>query len=324
MAHCEQSGNGVGHEGGVQGADQGEEVTGGVGEAGHRARRILDRTCAPGEHRPRRADRDRHFAGSDPDTQRRRHVVAGPDGDGRARGQTEGIGGRPGEGPGLCPRLEDVGDDTLPVDRIVDGGKEVVAVPVLGRRPVARARCVAPVRHQLPGEPEGQPVVGQKDVGHAPKGVGLGAVEPRELGDREGRHGDAPTSGRPDGRLEAADEPFGVGSRPGVVPQHRRAEELQAPVHDHHAVLLPGHGQPSHLDRPSATAGLVERPGRRLAERAPPLRRVLFAGRRGGGGVGRLTGSHELAGGQIAQLHLGGLRGRVHAHDERHLNEAIA
>ena len=238
--------------------------------------------------------------GLEREPQRGRHVVAGAGGDDRAAGTPDGLG-----------RPDHVGQAARPVLLTVDDAEQVEPPLVLGRRPVAGTRRVAAVGHEAAREVERQPVVREQDVADAVEVVGLLAVQPRQLRDRERRRRDRPARPGPGlAPTELLDEPVGVGRRLGVVPQLRRSDDLTSLVEHDHAVLLRGDRHRLHAVR----AGVVAR----LEERLPPRLRLLLAARRRRRRVRGPTRRDELAAVDVADLDLRGLRGGVHAHGERH------
>ena len=80
---AEQPRDGVGHLGGVEGADQREVAAGGVGESRHRAGGVGSRAVRHREDGAGGAEGDGHIALDEPESERGRHVVAGsgPDDD---------------------------------------------------------------------------------------------------------------------------------------------------------------------------------------------------------------------------------------------------
>ena len=162
VVDAEQPGHGVGHLGGVHGADQRQEASGGVGEAGHRAGGV-----GAG---PRRATVN--AVPLVPEAQREVPRAAG-----RARARRPCCrpsrarpgSPRPGHIPGDGERGEHLGQRWSPSRRVSSTRSEQVrAVAPLARGPVPGARGVAPVGRPPAGEPEREPVVGEQD--RAPSG----------------------------------------------------------------------------------------------------------------------------------------------------------
>ena len=81
VVDAEQPAHGVGHLRGVEGADQREVASGGVGEPGDDARGVRGRFVADAVDRARGPDRHHHVGGPQPDAHRAGHVVAGPGAD---------------------------------------------------------------------------------------------------------------------------------------------------------------------------------------------------------------------------------------------------
>ena len=179
-------------------------------------------------------------------------------------------------GPMTVPRhvpAGAVGPSTAGVTPSVRPTRAQRARRVLARlgRPVARARGVATVGHELARELEGEPVVGEEHMAEAVEHGGLVFAEPRELRDRERRHRHAPRELRPGVGTELLDEPLRLRCRFGVVPELRRTKHPVVVVEHHHPVLLRGDAQGCRV----GGVLLEER-----AQRAPPRTRVLLAARR--------------------------------------------
>ena len=204
------------------------------------------------------------------------------------------------------------GQHVAPVASRIDQRQHLVAVGARAGRPVGGARCVTTIGGERARHPEGQVVVREEDPGHPTPCVRMGAVQPRELGDRQGGH--RHTADGIDERLAAdvatahlLDQPVGVGCRFGVVPELGRMDRLVGGIEGDHAVLLPTDTDRRHAaDR--IEARLSSRPAVRTLERRPPVAWHLLAHRRGDHGVGRRASSDHSAGVEITDLDLGGLR----------------
>ena len=112
---------------------------------------------------------------------------------------------------------------------MVDDREEVLAIAILARAEVAGTRRVAAIGDELAGQPVRQPVVRQADAREARPRVGLGAVQPRQLRDRE--RGDRHRAARVGPRRRAPellDQPARVGCRFGVVPELGGPDDLVA------------------------------------------------------------------------------------------------
>ena len=70
----------------------------------------------------------------------------------------------------------------------VDEREKLRAIRVRRRRPVPGARRIAAIGRERAGQPKGQPVMRQHDVGEALPRRRVRAPQPRQLGDRETRH----------------------------------------------------------------------------------------------------------------------------------------
>ncbi len=188
-----------------------------------------------------------------------------------------------------------------------DEREEVLPIPLLGRRPIARARGIAAVGDEPPGEPKRQPVVREEHGGDRREHIGLGPPQPRKLGDGQAGDGNGADRVGPCRRPQAIDEVGGVGCRLGVVPQLGRPQHVPSGVKDDHAVLLPGDGHGSRRGQPRCCNG----------ERRFPRRRVLLAAGRRGGGVRRPARPEELSGVGVSELDFARRGRRVDPEDER-------
>jgi hypothetical protein len=219
-----------------------EPAATGAGQQRENARREAEaeaaRQRAAREERVR-AIRERE-ARAQADAERARHVVARPRAD-----------LRPLPLSGHVARSEHRGYDAGPVAVAVDEREQVEAVAAGGRRPVARARRVAPVGGESAGQLEREPVVREQDVGEPPRCLGLAAVQPRQLGDRDAGHGHHPARVSPGlaPSGELGDQPLRVGRRFGVVPELGRPDDRAPLVEGHHPVLLSGDAESAHLGR---------------------------------------------------------------------------
>ncbi len=202
-----------------------------------------------------------------------------------------------------------------PVDVAVHDLEQVEPVLAGRGRPVAGARRVAPIRAELTGELPREPVVREHDVRDAIEELGLGAVEPGELRDRERRDRDRTAGlGPPRGAgRELTDQPARVRRGLGVVPELRRPQHLARAVEHHEPVLLRGDGHPRDVTRQ-----VVTRLGPRRLQGPPPHRRVLLGARRRGRRVRRPAVTDEATRVCVADLDLGRLRRRVDPRDEWH------
>jgi hypothetical protein len=226
----------VGDFGGVQCAHEWEVPARCICEAADRTSRIGGRRVADGEHRARGTERDCNIAGAQPEAERRGHVVAGA---------LRGLG--PEHGRECCGPVDVRGDELEEIEAVLAGAGG----------PVPGARRVTAVGPELAGEPQRQPVVREHDVGDTREDLGLGTVQPRELGDRE--RGDryratrvGPCRGA---TIELVEQPLASGAT-GVVPELRRTEQLAGRVEDDEAVLPRRRRWPRNLqgDRPQRGA----------------------------------------------------------------------
>ena len=152
--------------------------------------------------------------------------------------------------------------------------------------------------------------------------VGLASAEPSQFGDREGGNRNASTGIDPAHRAQPVDESLCIHGRLRVVPQLGRTEHLAPTVENHEAVLLGSHGHRTHVGRFRVPAHRSEGPRHRLDQRRPPGARDLFAAGRHRDRVVGTAGAHHLSGGDVAELDLCRLRGRVDPGDERHARYA--
>ena len=170
-------------------------------------------------HGARRADRDRHVARAQPDTEGGSHVVAGPRSDDRAAAtRRRSRRARARRAPTATSRRSGV-----------DDRQQVVAVLTARRRtssrcPDASPRSVtnSPVRRNVSQS------CGRHDARQPLPRVRFGAMQPRQLGDREAATGTLPHASAHAFRAarQLLDQPRRVGRRLGVVPQLRRPYDL--------------------------------------------------------------------------------------------------
>ena len=199
-----------------------------------------------------------------------------------------------------------------PVAVGVDDRQHVPAVLALCRRPVASARSVATIGHQLAA---GQ-LVRSASRAAAPRVPSAASARVRSgaattaWSTSSTATGTLPTvwahSASPPGKL--LDQPPGVWRRLGVVPQLGRSDHLPVGVEHDHAVLLTG----------DADGRDVWRSGRRprLLEGGPPRRGILLAARRGRRRMRRAGSGDHVSGGDVADLDLGALGRRIDACDQ--------
>ncbi len=234
LVHPEQTGDSVGHLGRVHSADERQIAATRVRKTGDRSGGVSCRFGGDSERGATRSEAQRQVARPEPEGERSRHVVAGPCGH-RDPNATP----FPGDGVGR----QHLWERRLPIDVVADETQEVAPVAGFPRRPVARTRGVSPIGGPSAREPEGEPVVRQHDGRDAPEGLGLAAVEPMQLGDREARERDASARGGPTclTTWQRGEEHAGVGCGFGVVPELGRAQDIAVIAEDDEAVLLRGH-----------------------------------------------------------------------------------
>ena len=205
-----------------------------------------------------------------------------------------------------------------PVDGIVDDREELEHVWSAARGEVSGARRVTAVGHELARQLPGEPVVRQAYARDPRPRIGLGAVQPRELGDGERGDGHRAARRSPRGRASSRPPPRAAsGATPSgadSVSFHNlagRRDVIVGVEHDE-PVLLAGDGHPRDVAGPApvwATASCSS---------VPPCLRVLLAARRCGGRMRRPARPDQRAGVGVARLHFGRLRRRVDAEHERH------
>ena len=301
----EEPGHRVGHLGGVERADEGEESPGGVGEPGYRPRGIGAWSVCDRARHAARPEAEAEVTRTQAEAQGTGHIVAGTRPHDRL-----GAGPFAGNRVGAEHRRE----HGIPVHPVVDQRQQVGPVATLGRGPVPGARGVPPVRGHLTGEAEGEPVVGEEHGGHAPERLGLAALQPPELGDGEAGQGDAPTRLGPCTTApgERSQELPGVGCRLGVVPQLGGPHDVTPSVEDDGTMLLRGDGDGRRLD----IVGTGHGPGH--GEGFLPGLGVLFAAGRSSRGMWCPPRADERAGVSVPHLHLARRRRGVDTDDQGH------
>ena len=234
--------HGVGDLGGVERAHQREELAAGTGEPGHRARRIVGGRIGHGEHRAGGAERDRHIAGPETQTEGGAHVVAAARTDTDLIGQAQ-LGRRLArDRAGQIGRAEHQRDPIEPRRAVAtDGGPEQAGEYLAGGRidPTAAARIPA-IGDMSTRQPPREVVVRQHHVGDPRQHFGFVLGDPGQLRDRERRDGHAARDDRPMLATQFGHQPFGLRRRRGVVPELGRPERRSGRVEQHQPVLLPG------------------------------------------------------------------------------------
>ncbi len=241
----------------VQRGDDGQVHAGRVGEGGDHTAPVDQRLGMHGHHGPGRAQRHDRVPEPDAETERRRHGLAGPDGDHEPLGRRTG-------------RVRRA--DHLRQHHLVPEGQldEIGPVGTGRRRPVPRAGRPAPVggssdrpAQQLPH----QPVVRLQEDRRALRVLGLGPGHPAQLGHR--LRGLRHTAHRLRPRLAPAERVDEVGRRdlrPLVAADHRRTHGVALRVQRYDGVLLSRDTDRLHALQQPAARGLAQgqQPGLRV------------------------------------------------------------
>ena len=304
----------VGDLGGVERAHQREELAAGTGEPGDRAGRIVRGGIGHGEHGAGGAERDRHIAGPETETEGGAHVVAAARTDADLIGQAQLIRRLTRDRADQIGRAEHQRNPIEPRRAVAtDGGPEQAGEHLAGGRidPTAAAG-IATIGDVPARQPPREVVVRQHHVGNSRQHLGFVLGDPRQLGDRERRDGHAARDLRPMLGTQFGHQPFGLRRGRGVVPQLGRPQRGSRRVEQHQPVLLTGD-----RDRHDVIA-MVSELSDRLGQRHPPRHRILLRDRRGGRGVGGMAAGDDDPGVELTCFDLGRLRRRIDAEHERH------